>query len=46
MKLSRVGIGLAKNVYQFHDVDRFGETLWKRRLKLRQIFVDARTRRY
>jgi len=33
MKLSRVGIDLAKNVYQLHGVDRFGKTIWKRRLK-------------
>ena len=33
MKLSRVGIDLAKNIYQLHGVDRSGKTLWKRRLK-------------
>lgn len=33
MKLSRVRINLAKNVYQLHGVDRFGKTIWKRRLK-------------
>jgi len=32
MKLSRVGIDLAKNVYQLHGVDRFGKTVWKHRL--------------
>jgi len=26
MKLSRVGVDLAKNVYQLHGVDRFGKT--------------------
>ncbi len=31
MKLSRVGIDLAKNVYQLHGVDRSGKTAWKRR---------------
>ena len=36
MKLSRVGIDLAKNVYQLHGVDRTGKTLWKRRLKRHQ----------
>ena len=36
MKLSRVGIDLAKNVYQLHGVDRFGKTIWKRRLKRHQ----------
>jgi transposase len=33
MNLSRVGIDLAKNVYQLHGVDRSGNTVWKRRLK-------------
>jgi len=36
MKLSRVGIDLAKNVYQCHGVDRSGKTVWKRRLKRHQ----------
>jgi len=36
MKLSRVGVDLAKNVYQLHGVDRFGKTIWKRRLKRHQ----------
>jgi len=36
MKLSRVGIDLAKNVYQLHGVDRFGKTILKRRLKRHQ----------
>jgi hypothetical protein len=31
MKLSRVGIDLAKNVYQLHGVDRTGKTMLKRR---------------
>ena len=29
MKLSRVGIDLAKNVYQLHGVDRSGKTMWR-----------------
>ena len=33
MKLSRVGIDLAKNVYQLHGVDCSGETMWTRRLR-------------
>ncbi len=36
MKLSRVGVDLAKNVYQLHGVDRSGKTIWKRRLKRHQ----------
>jgi len=36
MKLSRVGIDLAKNVYQLHGVDRCGKTILKRRLKRHQ----------
>ena len=31
-KLSRVGIDLAKNVFQLHGVDRHGKSLWRRRL--------------
>ena len=33
MKLSRIGIDLAKNVLQLHGVDRHGKTVWQRRLK-------------
>ncbi len=36
MKLSRVGVDLAKNVYQLHGVDRSGKTILKRRLKRHQ----------
>ena len=36
MKLSRVGIDLAKNVFQLHGVDRSGKSVWKRRLKRHQ----------
>jgi len=30
-KLSRVGIDLAKNVFQLHGVDRHGKAIWRRR---------------
>ncbi len=33
MKLSRIGIELAKNVFQLHGVDRHEKADWKRRLK-------------
>ena len=36
MKLSRVGVDLAKNVYQRHGVDCHGRTVWKRRLRRNQ----------
>ena len=36
MKLSRVGVDLAKNVYQLHGVDRTGKTMLRRRLKRHQ----------
>jgi len=36
MKLSRVGVDLAKYVYQLHGVDRHGKTVWKRRLRRNQ----------
>jgi len=32
MNLSRVGVDLAKNVFQLHGVDRHGKVVWKRRL--------------
>jgi len=32
MKLSRVGVDLAKNVFQLHGVDRHEKVVWKRRL--------------
>lgn len=31
-KLSRVGIDLAKSVFQLHGVDRYGKAIWRRRL--------------
>ena len=40
MKLSRVGIDLAKNVFQLHGVDRSGKAVWKRRLS-RAKWLDA-----
>ena len=33
MNISRIGIDLAKNVFQLHGVDRHGKAVWKRRLK-------------
>ena len=33
MKLSRIGINLAKDVFQLHGVDIHGKAVWKRRLK-------------
>jgi transposase len=36
MKLSRVGVDLAENVYQLHGVDRHGKSVWKRRLRRKQ----------
>ena len=33
MKLSRIGIDLAKDVFQLHGVDIHGKAIWKRRLK-------------
>jgi len=32
MNLSRVGVDLAKNVFQLHGVDRHEKVVWKRRL--------------
>jgi len=33
MNISRIGIDLAKNVFQLHGVNRHGKAVWKRRLK-------------
>jgi hypothetical protein len=33
MKLSYVGVDLAKNVFQLHGIDRHGQTVWRRRLR-------------
>jgi transposase len=40
MKLSRVGVDLAKNVFQLHGVDRSGRAVWKRRVS-RAKWLDA-----
>ncbi len=32
MKISRIGVDLAKNVFQLHGVDRHDEVVWRRRL--------------
>ncbi len=36
MKLSHVGVDLAKNVFQLHGIDRHGQAVWRRRLRRRQ----------
>jgi transposase len=36
MNISRIGIDLAKNVFQLNGVDRSGKTVWKRRLRRNQ----------
>ena len=36
MKLSYVGVDLAKNVFQLHGVDRAGKAVWRRRLRRHQ----------
>ena len=33
MKITRIGVDLAKNVFQVHGVDRHGQCVWKRQLK-------------
>ena len=32
MKISRVGVDLAKSVFQLHGADAQGKAVWKRRL--------------
>ena len=44
MKISRVGVDLAKNIFQLHGVGRHGEAVWKRRLsrdKWLAVLLDA-----
>ena len=46
MNISRIGIDLAKNVFQLHGVDRHGKAVWKRRLKRDQwlkVLLDQAT---
>ena len=43
-KLSRVGVDLAKSVYQLHGVDRSEQTIWRRRLtrgKWLKVLLDT-----
>ena len=39
-KLNRIGIDLAKNVFQLHGTDRHGKVMWKRRLS-RNKWINA-----
>ena len=44
MKINRVGVDLAKNVFQLHGADRRGKPVWKRRLsrgKWLAVLCDA-----
>ena len=44
MKITRVGVDLANNVFQLHGVDRQGNMVWKRRLsrdKWLQVLYEA-----
>jgi transposase len=46
MEINRVGVDLAKNVFQLHGADRKGKTVWKRRLSrskwLRVLFETVK----
>jgi transposase len=44
MKLIRVGIDLAKNVFQVHGVDRTEKTTWRRRLRREEWISVVRER--
>jgi len=44
MKLSYVGVDLAKSVFQLHGVDRSGKAVWRRRLRRHQwlrVLIEA-----
>ena len=40
MKISRVGVDLAKNVFQIHGSDNNGKAIWKRKLT-RDKWINA-----
>jgi len=40
MNIKRIGVDLAKNVFQLHGVDRHGNVVWKRRLS-RNKWINA-----
>ena len=40
MKISRVGVDLAKNVFQIHGADSHGKAVWKRKLS-REKWIEA-----
>ena len=44
MEIMRVGVDLAKNVFQVHGVDRHDKAVWQRSLKRRQWFADLQQR--
>ncbi len=44
MKVTRVGVDIAKNVFQIHGVDRLGRPIWRRKLK-RTAWLRAMTLR-
>jgi transposase len=44
MQITRVGVDLAKNVFQVHGVDESGECIWKRKLR-RANWVETLTRK-
>jgi len=44
MKITRVGVDLAKNVFQVHGVNKHGKCVWKRRLKRKtwlRVFTET-----
>ena len=46
MKINRIGVDLAKNVFQLHSADRKGKAVWKRKLSrdkwLKVLFETAK----
>ena len=42
MKLTRVGVDLAKRVFQVHGVDRAEQPIWCQRLKRGRWIAEAR----
>jgi len=45
MKLTRVGVDLAKNIFQLHGVDRAERPVWCRRLKRKRWIEEIEKKR-
>ena len=42
MKIKRIGVDIAKNVFHVHGVDRYGKLLWQKKLKRKEWIAAVR----